>query len=99
MLFRSLADQPIRALAAAPDGGVIGISQQYGGAFTTRLTSDGASVWSFVAGGGSTSASSVASRGTRFAISGNSSGTVDVDPTADVDIIFGDVSYVSRYTF
>jgi len=96
---RVLAGQPIHGLATAPDGGVVGIGQEYGGALVTRLTSDGGSVWSFLAGGSSTYASSVASRGTRFAIAGTSSGTVDIDPTASVDIMFGDVAFVSRYTF
>lgn len=96
---RVLPDHPISGLAPTPDGGVIGVSDQFGGAFTTRLTTDGAAVWSFDAGGESTYAFQVASRGTRFAIAGSNSGTADIDPTAGVDIIFGEVAYVSRYTF
>ena len=96
---RVINDQSVNGLAPTPDGGVIGIGNQYGGAFATRLTTDGGSVWSFLAGGSSTYSSSVTSRGTRFAIAGNSSGTADIDPTSGVDIIFGDVTYVSRYTF
>jgi hypothetical protein len=78
---------------------VVGVSNHFGGAFATRLTSNGAAVWSFLAGGESTGSHRVSSRGVRFAISGTSSGTADIDPTPGVDIIFGDVSYVSRYSF
>jgi hypothetical protein len=41
----------------------------------------------------------IASAGNRFAVAGTSSGTVDMDPGPDLSLIYGDVAYVSRFTF
>jgi hypothetical protein len=65
----------------------------------TRLNSNGPSVWTFAAGSAATNARAVTSGATGFAISGNHSGSAEFDPGPGMDIIFGNVTFLSRYSF
>ena len=91
----------LNSIAATSDGGLLaaGLSED-DGLFVTRLTTSGASVWSFELGASQASALSISSAGNSFVVGGSSNdGTVDVDPGPAVDLIFGEVSFVSRFTF
>jgi hypothetical protein len=70
-----------------------------GGAFVTRFTAAGGSVWTFDSGGMSTSTLSLSSAGSAFMIGGSNSGTADFDPGPAIDPVFGDITFVSRFTF
>jgi len=89
---------PITALASTADGGILGAGLATG-AFVARLNTDGTAVWTFLAGTPQTSALAVAARGASFAVAGTSSGSGDFDPGATSDIVFGDIIYLSRYSF
>ena len=68
--------------------------------FLTRLTPAGVSIWSFAVGGGHAVALSTSSAGNGFVVGGTSNGgTVDFDPGPGVDPLFGEISFVSRFTF
>jgi hypothetical protein len=97
---RSINGPYLNAMAATPDGGLLtaGLSDDYG-MFVTRLTPTGTSVWSFEVGSGQAGALSVSSAGNGFLIGGASTGTVDFDPGPAIDPIFGEISFVSRFTF
>ena len=90
-------------IAVTPDGGVLaeGANGDLGtpGSFVTRLTADGGSVWSFPLGGESTGVLFISSGSNFFLASGSSSGTVDFDPGPAIDPVFGDITFVSRFTF
>jgi hypothetical protein len=98
---RSVNGPYLSSIAATPDGGVLaaGSSENYG-MFVTRLGPTGSSIWSFEVGPGQASALSISSSGTGFMVGGTSAGgTVDFDPGAAIDPIFGEISFVSRFTF
>ena len=42
---------------------------------------------------------SISSAGNTFMIGGSSDGTADFDPGPAIDPVFGDLSFVSRFTF
>jgi hypothetical protein len=67
--------------------------------FATRLTSAGGSAWTFSFGSGSTSIMSLSASAGGFIIGGGTSGTVDFDPGPSIDPVYGDVSYLARFTF
>jgi hypothetical protein len=97
---------PIGSLSATADGGVLAagtigslVFVQPTGAFVTKLNGDGTSAWSFNVGTTSTSPRAVAASSTGFALTGSSSGSADFNPGAGFDIVFGDVTFLSRYTF
>ena len=85
-------------MAPAPDGGVIAVGTS-SAAFVTRLTATGASVWTFPFGNSPVTLTSVSSNATTFAVGGTSSGTQDFDPSPAIDLLFGDIAFVSRFTF
>jgi hypothetical protein len=88
----------LQSLAGTSDGGVLAAGTSTG-AFVTRLTGDGGSVWSFMPGSSNTTAMTVAAAGSRFALAGFNSGSGDFDPGAGIDVVFGDIIYVSRFNF
>ncbi len=96
---RVLSAASIGTMAAAPDGGVIVSGTTFNQAFVTRLTSNGDSVWTVPIGDPSVALDTIASGGTWFSVAGNSSGTQDLDPGPSIDLLFGDVAFVSRFTF
>lgn len=96
---RVLDRQSIRALAAAPDGGVVGAGGTFG-SFATRLTTDGTGAWSLVLGGAySLTPPALASGAGRLALAGVNSNTNDYDFGPQADLINGDVLVVSRLQF
>jgi hypothetical protein len=97
---RTVVDGSVQALTAAPDGGVVALASQNGLWFATRVNPDGGAIWSFQSGGASaTSPLSLASGAGRLAISGYSTGSVDMDPGPDLDLVYGDIAFVSRFAF
>jgi outer membrane protein assembly factor BamB len=70
-----------------------------GQGFVTRLNPSGDSVWTFPMGNTSVSLSWVSSNATSFAVAGISSGTQDLDPSSSIDLLFGDIAFVSRFRF
>jgi hypothetical protein len=95
---RVLDQVHVVALAGTPDGGVIA-GGQTSSTFVTRLTADGGSVWTFAAGENGGLVRSVASAGAGFVVAGTNSGTGDFDPGPDLDLIYGDVTFISHFTF
>ena len=85
-------------MASAPDGGVVAAAISTQG-FVTRLTASGDSVWTLPVGDSSVSLTSIGSNATSFAVAGTSSGTQDFDPGPGLDLIFGDIAFVSRFNF
>ena len=67
--------------------------------FVTKLSSDGGSGWSFAPGSSNTVLESVAAGASTFAIAGHHSGSADFNPGPGMDIIFGDVTFLSRFAF
>jgi hypothetical protein len=63
------------------------------------LNGNGSSAWTFTTGTDSSNARSVAASSTGFALAGTSSGSGDFNPGAGIDTVFGDVTFLSRYTF
>jgi hypothetical protein len=97
---RSVNGPYLNSIAATSDGGVLaGALGADGGAFVTRFTAAGGSVWTFDSGGMSTSTLSLSSAGSAFMIGGSNSGTADFDPGPAIDPVFGDITFVSRFTF
>jgi hypothetical protein len=98
---------PVVSLATTPDGGVLAAaagfdafsSSQPVGAVVTKLAADGTSTWTLGSGGQPTNARIVAAGATGFVLSGTSSGSSDFNSGAGVDIVFGDVTFLSRYTY
>jgi hypothetical protein len=88
----------ILSLAGTSDGGVLGVGAS-SGAFVTKLNIDGTAAWTFASGNGGTSARAVAARGTSFALAGLSSGSGDFNPGSGFDIVFGDIVFMSRFSF
>jgi outer membrane protein assembly factor BamB len=90
----------LNSIAATSDGGVLaaGIASDRG-SLVTRFTADGASVWSFSLGGDLARVLSISAAGSTMVIGGTDSGTADFDPGPGIDPIFGDISFVSRFTF
>jgi hypothetical protein len=88
----------IVSLASTSDGGVLGVGTA-SGAFVTKLNSDGTAGWTFASGNPASSARAVAARGTSFALAGFSSGSGDFNPGTGFDIVFGDIVYLSRFSF
>ena len=96
---RTFADATVLGLAGAPDGGVIAAASG-NGALVARLSPDGVGVWTFGIGAEQTTIRTVAARGGSFSISGSTGGgSADFNPGPDVDPIYGDVVYVSRFRF
>ena len=95
---RVLSAASIGTMAAAPDGGVI-VTGFFNQSFVTRLTPTGDSVWTVPIGDSLVSVVSIASAGPWFAVAGNSTGTQDLDPGPSIDLLFGDVSFASRFKF
>jgi hypothetical protein len=101
LVWVSLINGPyLNTIAATADGGVLaeGVGGDVG-SFVTRLTAAGASVWSFALGGDSTGLLFISSGSGFFLVSGASSGTADFDPGPAIDPVFGDITFVSRFTF
>jgi hypothetical protein len=96
---RVLSGTSVGPIAAAPDGGVIVEGTTFNQSFVARLTPNGDSVWTVPIGDSSVALDTIASAGTWFSIGGNSSGTQDLDPGPSMDLLFGDVSFVSRFRF
>ena len=98
---RSVNGPDLNSIAATADGGVlVGGLDADSGAFVTRFDAAGASIWSFASGGMQASTLSLSSAGNTFMIGGsNGGGTSDFDPGPAVDPIFGEISFVSRFTF
>ena len=90
----------LNSMAATADGGVLvaGIASDRG-SLVTHFTADGASVWSFSLGGDLTRVLSISAAGNTMLIGGANSGTADFDPGPAIDPVFGDISFVSRFTF
>jgi hypothetical protein len=65
----------------------------------TKLGPDGKPGWTFAIGGTSTVPNSVAARGATFAVAGTSHGSEDFDPGTGIDVVFGDIIFLSRFTF
>ena len=66
----------------------------------TRLTPNGDSIWTVPIGDGSVAVTSVASSGAAFVVGAiNSGATEDLDPGPSIDLLFGDVAFVSRFKF
>jgi hypothetical protein len=95
---QGIPDASINSIAGTADGGVLATGGT-SGAFVTKLNSDGTSAWTFLSGGPGTEGLTVAAQGGRFAVAGISSGSGDFDPGAGMDIVFGDIVYLSRFTF
>ncbi len=95
---RVLNSSRIVEMASAPDGGVVAAAISTQG-FVTRLTASGDSVWTLPVGDSSVSVTSIGSNATSFAVAGTSSGTQDFDPGPGLDLIFGDIAFVSRFNF
>ena len=95
---RALPEQDIGGVAAAPDGGVIAVGKGTS-PFVTRLDPDGNSIWTFAPPPSFPAIYSIASAGSRFAVASTSSGTVDMDPGPSIDPVYGDIAYVSRFSF
>ncbi len=98
---RSVNGTMLNALAATSDGGLLaaGLSDD-SGVFVTRLTTAGTSIWSFEIGPSQVTALSVSSAGNNFLVGGTSNGgTVDFDPGPAIDPLFGEITFVSRFTF
>ncbi len=96
----------LNSIAATSDGGVLaGALGADGGAFVTRFTAAGGSVWTFEVGKMfedptmGAAALSISSAGNAFIIGGSNDGTTDFDPGPAIDPVFGNLSYVSRFTF
>jgi len=89
----------VGSLAATPDGGVLAVWAPSAGAIVTKLNANGTSAWTLASGVSGATAHSVAASATNFAIGGNHSGSSDFNPGAGIDIIFGDVTFLSRYSF
>jgi hypothetical protein len=98
---RVLNQLGINSMASTADGGVAaaGWSSTTPMVFATRLTSAGGSAWTFSFGSGSTSIMSLSASAGGFIIGGGTSGTVDFDPGPSIDPVYGDVSYLARFTF
>jgi len=90
----------LSSMVATADGGVLaaGIASDRG-SLVTHFAADGSSVWSFSVGGDLTRALSISAAGNTMLIGGTNSGTADFDPGPSIDPIFGDISFVSRFTF
>lgn len=86
--------------STSPDGGAGGGRGGAGGGLA-----DGSAGWTFAFGGVDTSADSVAARGNTFVvaganqITGSEDGAGDFDPGAGTQILFGNIRYLSRFTF
>jgi hypothetical protein len=89
----------VNGMASAADGGVVAIAASGQQGMVTRLTASGDAVWTFPVGDGVPSLTSIAISGTSLAVAGFSFGTEDFDPSPGVDLLFGDIAYVSRFTF
>jgi len=97
---RALNGPNLDSIAATADGGVLAAGMgENGGAFVSRFTATGGSVWTFAAGEAQASALSISSAGSAFMIGGTSFGTVDLDPGPAIDPVFGDITFLSRFTF
>jgi hypothetical protein len=93
---------PNLSLGATPDGGVLGVGAAYASSaagLVIKLGADGKAAWTFAFGSGQTNPRMVTSRGADFAVAGISSGSGDFDPGAAFDIVFGDIVFLSRFTF
>jgi hypothetical protein len=95
---QTMSAVPIVGIAGAPDGGVLGVGV-WSSMFVTKLGADGAGAWTFTAGTAATTAKAVAARGADFAVAGFSSGSGDFNPGAGIDIVFGDITFMSRFSF
>jgi len=84
-------------LAGTADGGVLGMSG-LPQSIVTRLVPDGTPRWTFTVDGSSTTGS-VAARGSSFALAGINSASSDFDPGPGVDVVPGDVLFLSRFAF
>jgi hypothetical protein len=96
----------LTSMAATSDGGVLAAGLGEGdGQFVTRFTAAGGSVWTFEVGkmfedpSMGAAALSISSAGNSFIIGGSNDGTTDFDPGPAIDPVFGNLSYVSRFTF
>jgi hypothetical protein len=95
---QSAADMPISSLAGTADGGVLAASS-LGNLLVTKLNADRSAAWTLRAGNDSTSVRSLAARGASFAVAGTHSGSADFNPGPGVDIVYGDITFLSRYGF
>ncbi len=85
-------------MAPTPDGGVLAIGTSSSG-FVSRLSASGASLWTVPVGNAQVIPTSGSANATAFAIGGTSSGTQDFDPGPAIDLLFGDIAFVSRFNF
>jgi len=95
---RVLSASRIAALTPAPDGGVLAIGVA-GSGFVARLSASGASLWTIPLGNAQVSPTSGTANATTFTVGGTSSGTQDFDPGPAIDLLFGDIAFVSRFNF
>jgi len=94
---QTLARAEVRAVAGAPDGGVIGLGSGAFGTFVTKLDADGTAGWTFSSG---QIPGTVVSSGTSFVVTGsNGNGATDMDPGPGVDMIGAVTLYLSRFNF
>ncbi len=94
----ALPGETITSVAATVDGGVLGAGSTNPG-FVTKLNGDGTSGWSFAIGQIGITPMALAARGSRFAVAGASKGYNDLDPGAAVDLVSGNVLFLSRFNF
>jgi hypothetical protein len=99
---QTFAGGDIRAVAGAPDGGVIGLGQfgavgTQGDVFVTKLKADGTAGWTFSSG---ENAGTVVSTATGFVVTGsNANYDSDMDPGPAVDTVGALTLYLSRFNF
>jgi hypothetical protein len=99
---QTLPDTPISALAGTADGGVLAAGGGTGSLMSgtvIKLGPDGRPGWTFAIDGPA-SPTTIAARGTSFAVAGGMSppASVDYDPGPGMDVLDGD-TFVSRFSF
>jgi hypothetical protein len=100
---QTITEAPLNAIAVLSDGSVIAAGNDndnvWKGMPVVRWKADHTPAWSFVAGTASTIPTVVAAGPTGFILTGINDTSGDFDPGTGVDIVFGGVSFVSRYRF
>ncbi len=94
--------EPVTALAATPDEGVLVAGGPHAvpvGMFILKLDADQNEDWRLFAGGSTTTPSAVLVGAKEFVVAGTQTTPGDFDPSAGVDRFQGVLSFVSRYAF